>query len=262
MKENHSPSTSFLLSRVSCLKCKTNTHFTLIELLIVIAIIAILAGLLLPALRAALEKGRSISCMSNLKQFGICEAMYQATFSDYIIPPYHGAGTLAPLLYTNLYHWDYYFGKELLGYKVTQSGWPIETGWKPFQCPKDTRKISGRRTLSYVIPTRYAHMYPPDRTALRSNGVTLPSKSIFIAESNAMQFRPSGYETLEKNSVCGESSSTGNVLANNAGEYGWNHGKKTNMLMFDGHGAAIAVRKNYSYSNERDVTRLYYTNVK
>ena len=65
---------------------KSRAGFTLIELLLVIAIIAILASLLLPALARAKESSRTTSCRNNLKQLALSTTLYTADHQD-LYPP-------------------------------------------------------------------------------------------------------------------------------------------------------------------------------
>jgi prepilin-type N-terminal cleavage/methylation domain-containing protein/prepilin-type processing-associated H-X9-DG protein len=57
--------------------------FTLIERLVVIAIIAVLIALLLPAVQAAREAARRAQCVNNLKQIGLAVANYESSVGSY-----------------------------------------------------------------------------------------------------------------------------------------------------------------------------------
>ena len=79
----------------------TNRAFTLVELLVVIAVIAILAAMLLPALAAARERSHRAACISNLRQIGLAIHCYAPDFGGKIpygpkAPPFTSPANFYP----------------------------------------------------------------------------------------------------------------------------------------------------------------------
>jgi len=68
-------------------KCIISGGFTLIELMIVLAIIVVLAAFLFPVFNRSREAARRTTCISNLKQIGAAALMY-AQSNDGHMPPY------------------------------------------------------------------------------------------------------------------------------------------------------------------------------
>jgi len=111
--------------------------FTLIELLVVISIMAILAALLLPALAAAQEQGRSAQCVSNLRQWGLAFNMYAADNDDFL--PRRGQG-VQPLTQINrptdwINALPVYLGLPMFEQMVSNNATPAPRSQSAFICP-------------------------------------------------------------------------------------------------------------------------------
>lgn len=118
-------------------------NFTLIELLVVISIIAILAGILLPALQSAREKARTSSCAGNLASMHKAFAIYLADWQDRI---FWGVDSSNPLYYVE----HYIYGGRSSGNKYSGPQGDLFNHYVPrplnryvdnnqaiFHCPKD-----------------------------------------------------------------------------------------------------------------------------
>ena len=77
--------TAVLVHRRRSGEVRIRRGFTLIELMVVVGIIGVIAGLLLPAVQASREAARSVQCVNNLKQIGLAIANYES--SNGCFPP-------------------------------------------------------------------------------------------------------------------------------------------------------------------------------
>ena len=84
--------------------------FTLVELLVVISVIALLIGLLLPALSGARDAARFVACQSNQRQIGTSVIVYTNDHDDFL--PYPGNGVVEVWPVTL---WRYAVGDESVG---------------------------------------------------------------------------------------------------------------------------------------------------
>jgi prepilin-type N-terminal cleavage/methylation domain-containing protein len=132
---------------------KTRAGFTLLELLIVIALIGILAALFLPALAKAHARAKSTQCLGNLRQVGLATALYAGDHEDAFPQSQHTrlswVGTLQPYLAgTNLYRCPADAHRQrLFSYAINDYLTPHPFGAHELDFSRDTRVPSPAETM-------------------------------------------------------------------------------------------------------------------
>lgn len=212
-------------------------YFTLIELLITIAIIVILAGMLLPALNQARDKTRAISCVNNLKQIGIIMHMY-ADVSNEFFPFAETYDTP----YSSQRKWPRSLATSGFVKQCPDGNYESEYGWDGryplgiWRCPvisctlKETTYKTHYGMNSAFIPNGNWLLRRSTFPNLPGGTVRKPSEFFLMTDndgvSNAAEFDPTVYPS--ETPKISNPSSTKKAI-------GYRHGGSANVLYVDGH---------------------------
>lgn len=260
------------------------TSFTLVELLVVIGIIAVLAGMLMPVLLSSKGKAREISCVSNLKQMALANTLYEGTYKRFC-PFRNGTCSTGNA-------WD--SGQWWFGYRTDNTrNWDVSKGLlvpyldkkgRTITCPQAkllpidgatgmNGGVGGYGYNSYGVgSTAYFDGYGSsdsvscwDNGGLKSSQIKAPTETVMFADAANLKWGTT--DTLEEKAELTTPYSLWNVPVNKlkcakpAGSkmYGTMHfrhpGKTANIAWVDGHVSGKQLSFSWAWGGTDDANR-------
>jgi len=136
------------------MKNRERLHFTLLEMLVVVGIMAILMSILLPALGMAKRTAKGIQCLNTLKQMGAGFAMY---VDDYYNLPMAYTWTSS---WVSLASWDNAVGEEVGLKRSDPVRWDTVTGLRgDWICPEAKTQGVTSSGYAYDIASKILYAY-------------------------------------------------------------------------------------------------------
>ncbi len=208
-------------------------RFTLVELLVVMAIISVLAGMLLPALEKARDSAHAIACASQLKQIGLGIQVYMSDYDDWTPAVIQSGGTTGLNWYLcdpNLPTWSYIYLSQAKGKSAT------DRSAKLFLCPAAPPVSSGpalqyNHNLGYVVEVGGADLGVggtlDDNGYVRRKGSTIASPSLAYTFTDIMTDKWTDGRKMSVMEFFSRDPNTDNLE--------FRHQGACNMLLFDAH---------------------------
>jgi prepilin-type N-terminal cleavage/methylation domain-containing protein/prepilin-type processing-associated H-X9-DG protein len=164
---------------------RASRAFTLVELLVAIAIIAILAGMLLTVIGQAKAKAQAISCRNNLRQWGTATLLYVADNKDFLPPEGKPTPTDADLLNADYNAWYIQLPEfmNLTCYRDMpwRTNWTIHPENSTWICPSNPRRCNASsKTNNLFHYCLNDHVNGTGTSSLRTRMGCIPKPAVTV----------------------------------------------------------------------------------